>query len=285
MKPIFSYIDYRRFLRDYYNEKKLVNRNFSYRYFALRAGFSSPVFLKLVIEGKRNLSRMMIPRFSAAIGLNPKQSCYFEHLVLFNQAKTSVEKQEHYAVMVSMAGKVAERRVEIDEYGYFSQWYTPVIRELVCCSSFSGDFEKLAATVVPPIKTKEARASVDLMLRLKLIERNGDGSFRRTSAALHGSAEIAAISIRSFNRQMVERALDAIDNLPANRRHASGVTVGISARTYDVIEAEIEAFKDRIIAIANNDERTECVCQLNVQLLPLSKIMTDNDDAGGGAAG
>ncbi len=282
MKSIFTYIDYRRFLSDYYQEKKRTSRHFSYRYFALKAGFTSPVFLKLVIEGKRNLSRPMIPRFCVAIGLNPKQSCFFEHLVLFNQAKTSIEKQEHYAVMVSMIGKVAERQVEIDQYGYFSHWYTPVILELICQNGFKGDCEELAAMVLPPVKPKEARLAVDLLSRLKLVERAPDGSFHRTSAALHGSAEIAALSLRSFNRQMVERALDAIDILPADRRHASGVTAGISVRTYNVIEAEIEAFKDRIIAIANNDEGSDYVCQLNIQLFPLSRtIVRESSGAGG----
>jgi uncharacterized protein (TIGR02147 family) len=51
------------------------------------------------------------------------------------------------------------------------------------------------------------------------------------------------------------------------------VTAGISLRTYNVIEAEIEAFKDRIITIANNDEGSDYVCQLNIQLFPLSKTI------------
>jgi uncharacterized protein (TIGR02147 family) len=282
VKPIFTYIDYRRFLSDFYQEKKRTGRHFSYRYFARRAGFASPVFLKLVIEGKRNLSRAMIPRYCTALGLNPKQSCFFEHLVLFNQAKTSIEKQEHYAVMVSMIGKVAERQVEVDQYGYFSHWYTPVILELACRNGFTGDGEALAAMLLPPIKPKEARASVDLLLRLKLIERNDDGTLRRTNAALHGGAEVAVLSLRSFNRQMVERALHAIDALPTDQRHASGVTAGISMRTYNVIEAEIEAFKDRIIAIANNDEGSDCVCQLNIQLFPLSKPIVRKSGGAGG---
>ena len=284
MKSIFTYIDYRRFLGDYYQEKKRNSRHFSYRYFASKAGFASPVFLKLIIEGKRNLSRVMIPRFCAAIGLNPKQACFFEHLVLFNQAKSSIEKQEHYAVMVSMIGKIAERQVEIGQYEYFSHWYTPVILELVCQNGYKGSGADLAALVLPPIKPREARWSLDLLLRLKLVERLPDGSFRRSFAALHGCAETAAISLRSFNRQMIERALDAIDNIPAGKRHASGVTAGISRRTYDVIEAEIEAFKDRIITIVNNDEGSEQVCQLNIQLFPLSKT-TVQGAAGSGERG
>jgi uncharacterized protein (TIGR02147 family) len=193
-----------------------------------------------------------------------------------------VEKQEHYTIIVSMIDKVSERRVELDQYEYFLHWYTPVIRELICRTGFTGDWDELASSVIPAIKPKEARAAADLLMRLRLIEQQRDGSYRRTAEALHGSAETAAMSLRSFNRQMVERALSAIDVMPAESRHASGITAGVSVQTYNVIEAEIEAFKDRIIAIANKDDKTECVYQLNIQLFPLSKKACPENGAAGG---
>ncbi len=41
MENIFQYIDYRKFLSDYYNEKKRADRRFSYRAFAMSAGLKS----------------------------------------------------------------------------------------------------------------------------------------------------------------------------------------------------------------------------------------------------
>ncbi len=51
MRSIFEYIDYRRFLSDYYNHKKETSRTFSYRYFAEKAGLTSPSFLKHALPG------------------------------------------------------------------------------------------------------------------------------------------------------------------------------------------------------------------------------------------
>jgi len=231
MKPIFSYIDYRRFLHDFYEEKKRNTRHFSYRYFAARAGVTSPVFFKLVFEGKRNLSTSMVSRFAAALGLNPKESTFFAHLVRFNQARTALEKQEHYSVLVAMMGNVAERQLEKDHYEYFSHWYTPVVRELICSNGFRGDVAALAASVRPGIRPKEAKAAIDLLLRLRLVERKADGTYSQTAAALHGGGEIASLGLRAFNRQMVERALESIDSVPVEQRHVSGITAGISRQT------------------------------------------------------
>jgi uncharacterized protein (TIGR02147 family) len=69
---------------------------------------------------------------------------------------------------------------------------------------------------------------------------------------------------------MVALAEDALDRFPIDERNISSVTMGISRPCYDVIVAELAAFKERIIAIVNNDDASSRVYQLNVQLYPLS---------------
>ena len=55
MPPIIEYTDYRQYIADFYAERK--NRSaFTWRDFALKAKFSSAVFLKYVCEGKKNLT-------------------------------------------------------------------------------------------------------------------------------------------------------------------------------------------------------------------------------------
>ena len=54
---IFRYADYRSFLRDYFVSQKKAIPGFSYRLFAQKAGFASPAFFKLVVDGKKNLSK------------------------------------------------------------------------------------------------------------------------------------------------------------------------------------------------------------------------------------
>ena len=53
MNKIYTYTDYRKFVKDYYLSKKKSIRRFSYRSFSEKAGFSSPNFIKLVIDGKK----------------------------------------------------------------------------------------------------------------------------------------------------------------------------------------------------------------------------------------
>ena len=112
MKPIFEYIDYRQYLKDYYNESKATMTYFSYRFFAQRAGLNSPILLKLVFDGKRNLSRKSTEKFIKGLNLKEKEAVYFSNLVRFNQAKVVGEKQVYYRVLRSMARMTPQYLIE-----------------------------------------------------------------------------------------------------------------------------------------------------------------------------
>ena len=87
MKPITEYQDYRRYMRDFYEEKK--KSGFTWREFSKGAGFASPSYLKLVSEGKSTLSRVGLPRVANAMGLSGFERTYFEKMVEFGNATNS----------------------------------------------------------------------------------------------------------------------------------------------------------------------------------------------------
>ncbi|MBN1306681.1 MAG: TIGR02147 family protein [Chitinispirillaceae bacterium] len=282
MKPLFKYIDYRVFLEDFYHDKKRSMRCFSYRYFAQKAGVKSPIFLKQVIDGKRNLTRRMIEQFIPALNFNKKEALFFKNLVLFNQAKNAVEKQEHYSVMLSMMDYVNEHQITADQYLYFEKWSTGVIRELICLYDFKDDCELIAGSLRPPIKTGDVKKAIALLLRLKLVARQNDGTYRQTNAAIISSDPMVALARRSFNSEMLTLARNANEAVLPEERNISGITMGISKACYDVLLAEMAAFKERVKVIVNQDERSSRVYQLNLQLFPLSRDVAEIPAAGKG---
>jgi uncharacterized protein (TIGR02147 family) len=271
MKPVFQYIDYRLFLRDYYKEKKATTRHFSYRYFCGKAGISSPVFLKLVMEGKSNISVEMIDKFARALALNKQESRFFKHLVQFNQARTAEEKQDHYAVLVTMSNNVSRYVLGSEQFEYLSKWHNVVIRELVCQHDFKDNFSALASSIVPPISKREAESSVKLLVRLGLIIKQPDGRYRQIDRALATNREVAGPAIRAFNKTMIDLARRSVDAIENTERNVSGMTVGVSKASYDVLCAEIESFKDRVASIVHNSAEVDSVYQLNLQLFPVAR--------------
>lgn len=280
MNAIFSYINYRLFLKDYYEEQKKNSRVFSYRYFSQKAGINSPNFLKQIIESKRNLTSLTIDKFITALKFNEKEGLFFRHLVLFNQAKSAHDKQQHYKVMLSLMHTVKEQRLSALQHEYYNHWYVPVIRELVSLYNFNGDYKALAAAVVPSIGVREARFAVRLLKNLGMIEQASDGTYRQTAAAIVSNSSVARMAVRSFNRAMLRNAEHALDTVPVDERQIYGVTVGVSKECYDVLAAEMAAFRDRVVSIVNNDKNSDRVYQLHLQLFPLGKVPDSNDETG-----
>lgn len=270
MLSVFHFIDYRKFLDCYYKEHKKKTRYFSYRYFANKTGINSPSFLKQIIDGKRNLTSPVIDKFSSALKLTPKEATYFRNLVLFNQAKTSGEKQEHYAVLRSMAGGVKESVLNVDQFDFFANWYTPVIRELICLHDYREDYKQLAASLLPPIMPSEAKKAVQLLLRLGLVEQCADGRFEQKDSSVIAEESIVSMAVRSFTKTMLDHSKNIMDVVGKEHRHVSGVTIGISQESYAVLAAEIDAFKDRVKIIVNHDQESSQVYQLNLALFPVS---------------
>lgn len=284
MQPVFEFIDYRKYLAAYYEGKKLTFPHFSYRYFSQKLGINSPSFLKHVIDGRRNLTPRMVERFSKALDHTVRESRYFRNLVLFNQAKTSGEKQEHYNVLRTMTGFVKEEVLGTDQFDYFSEWYTPVIRELVCMHDFKNDYAKIASFVNPPVKTADVRNSIALLLRLKLIELNSDGTYRQCSTALVADGTVTSLAVRSFTRSMLQLSISALEQFDKPERHVSGLTMGISEEAYKLLVDEIEAFKDRVKIIVNHDNGGTRVYQMNIGMFPVSQDLGGSVSPDGGEA-
>lgn len=276
MKKIYTYNDYRFYLRDYYEHMKKSTSFFSYRYFSSKADIKSPVFLKQVIEGKRNLTANTTEKFIKALNLSDKEETFFRYLVRFNQAKTSEEKQEHYAVLISMNEYVVENKLRVEQYTYFDRWYYAAIRELVTLFDFKDNHELLAQMLRPSITTKQARDAVSLLLSLSLIYKDTEGRYRQSDSAITGGTDILNAVRRKHNSDMVERALYANREISPSERNVSGVTMGVSSGCYDMIVAEIQNFKERVKTIVSGDLNSSRVYQLNVQLFPLSEqVPTD----------
>jgi uncharacterized protein (TIGR02147 family) len=274
MKSIFEYIDYRKYLKDFYADSKSTKKYFSYRYFARKARLNSPILLKMVIDGKRNLSRKTIDKFIAGINLPEKESIYFRTLVLFNQARSVREKQEHYHALRALFKMVPQHLIEDGQFGYFDKWYFSVLREGLCHRDFKDDWDRIASCVRPRITATEAKEAVAWLLGHDFLKITKQETYERSQRAITTRSEVSSSTVRNFNRKMIQLAGQSLDDFPINKRFATGLTIGVSEQAYQMLVADIEAFRDRVVQFVNSAEGADRVYQMNIQLFP---VMLDSD--------
>ena len=270
-KSVFEFIDYRKFLEYHYQEKKKRSPKFSYRYFAMKAGITSPSFLKMVIDGKRNLTSAMVEKFCKALDLGAKECKYFTNLVHFNQAKTAREKQDYYLALRTMGNLVQEEVLRVHQYDYFDKWYTPILRELICLGDFQDNFELIGRSVEPAISALDAKGALQLLLKLGLVTRKEDGWYAQTKKAVTADDSVTSMALRTYQEYALDHAKLAMHNQDKKARHISTMTLGVSASAYGAMVEEIQAFKDRIKALVHRDEASSRVYQFTLALFPVTK--------------
>jgi uncharacterized protein (TIGR02147 family) len=274
MDAIFAYTDYRKFLFDYYEHRKSLNPSFSYQLLSDKAGFSNRGFLHNVITGSKNLSKSSAVKLSQALKLKSMEADYFENLVSFNQSKNLRERNYFFdklnSIKSNQQGTATMRETRKEQYEFYAAWHISVIRSLIDMHGFKNDYNRLAKDVFPAIKPKEAKKAVLILEKLGMIKKKKNGSYAVTEKTITAGREIVQLGLQNFHLQTMELAKRALQELPREKRNISGLTLGISANTYNEMCKEIEAFQTRLLAMAEADCNAANVYQLNFNFFPVS---------------
>jgi uncharacterized protein (TIGR02147 family) len=271
---VFDYLDYRAFLRDYYVEQK-AKRQLSYRRFSQEGGLRSPNYLKLVIDGQRNLSDATTRRLAQAVGLTGDARQYFLELVRFNQARSSGARDEAYEKLTGFHRYQAAHKLEQAHAAYHSTWYLPAIRELAASRAFRADPAWIAAHLKPAITKREAKQALAVLLELGLLQLDDRGRVKLGQALVSTGPETRGLHIARYHREMIGRAARAIDDHPASERDISSLTLCVGADGLRRIKERIQRFRRELVDLAVLDDAPRQVIQVNFQLFPLSEVCED----------
>lgn len=271
---IFDYTDYRKYLRDYYENRKAVDRSFTVRYIAENVGFKSASFFCQLMSGRSNMSPELANKFSEFIGFNKKESDYFETLVSYNQAKNHPQKKKLFEKLIGFKQSKI-RTIDSDLYEFYDKWYYNAIRELLFFYPFSGNFQDLAKILNPSISPAEAQKAVALLDQWGLIKKEASGRYVRSdNQSITTGMEAQSFYINNYQHAVLDLAKEALDRFPRDERSLSTLTISLSPGGYNKIESEIHLFRRRMLIIAEEDSRENRVYQMNIQLFPMTNVMT-----------
>ena len=270
MKSIFAYNDYRQYLKDHFEDQKVRKPAFSHRFLLRKMGVTSSGFLANILSGRRHLPATHVSRLATALGLGKKGGRYFETLVAFNQAKKVGDKTALFQELVQQ--KPAEfKLMDGLQLKLFSTWYYVAIRELVFFFPMREEYESLARKLVPPIRPAEARAAVQDLLEIDLLERDGRGYLRQKQMALSTGDEVRSVHAAKYQRATMDLAKEAIDRVHHKDRDISTLTLTLSDRSFQAAVDEVRALRKRLLKLAVDETAPDRVFQCNLQLFPLSR--------------
>lgn len=271
MRPIYMYNDYRQFLKDRYAELKQTQASFSYRYFSKKAGFASPNFLKLVMDGQRNLSADGAHKFAQALKLGVKESRFFEILVQYNQSSEGAQKQSCYEQMLAFGDYRKAHHLVGAQYAYLKHWYYPAIVELAQLKKFKEDPQWIATELGGNVSVRDVREAIQVVESIGLLQRNDDGKLIPGHAALTTGPEAVSLAAYSYHKQILELAKEAVDGQSPSDREFGAITMAASPAQLTKLKDMIRDFRRTVVNyLSTPDEAADAVYQFSVQLFALT---------------
>ena len=272
LPEVYSFLDHRDFLREWFETKRTLSKAFSYRTFAKKAGFASHAFLSEVIQGRRNLSAESAEKCLPALSLSGEAARYFLLLVRYGQETHLDKRQDLLAELLRLQASRAIARVSGAQSEYFTHWLNVAVREVAVFSRL-GTPERMADLFQPPARPEEVRHALELLERLKLLRRAGSGAWDYAAPRLT-PGDVPPEILRSLKRQMMLLALDRLDQAASPDTHLSAVTVSVSRKRLARISEILEKARREILAeTATDEDPADQVLQVNLQMFPLTSSL------------
>lgn len=274
---VFEYTDYRKYLKEAFEERRLRNSAFSVSAFLRKAGFgvNSRGYFKLILEGRRNLSPHTLLGFAQALGLEAKESMYFENLVYYNQSKTPKEREFYFGrLSASAEGNESKEFVLLkSQHTYYSHWYMVAVRQLVGLEDFREDTAWIAAQLRNKITPEQAQEALDHLTRIGLLRRDPQGQLIQSELYVKYAGGTFSEAHRKYQDQMLDRAKESLYEDDYSERYISSVTLSCSRAQMDDLKAVIDRFRDEAFrVISSRKETPDTVFQMGVELFQLTPI-------------
>jgi uncharacterized protein (TIGR02147 family) len=243
--------------------------------FAEMAGFSSSSFFKLIIDGKRNLTKESASKIVSVLKLNEQAAGFFEAMVFFLQAKTIEEKKQSLAMMDKYRKRNRPEKLLPKEYDYLKNWYYCVIREMAELPDFVADPEWIVKNSLYPIAKKDAAAALRFLFDTGFLSLDEHGKARKkektlVAAEIEKQNEFATI-MRNYHLSMLRLAEKAVGDLPKAERSVTNSTLSLSKNGYETALERIAQLNYELLELAKTDTNADQIYQVNINVFPFLK--------------
>lgn len=241
-------IRFRLWLQRQFTDRCKRNPRYSLRAFA-RALAIDHSSLSQILSGKRVLSKQATQSLCSKLSTTP------EELRGFGLIERTGAEEEYF-------------QLDVDSFSAISDWYHAAIMELTFTKGFKADPKWIARKL--SITVEEAKVAVERLIRLGLVK-SENGSLIKTSRQLTNQSSInTSAAHREFQKQVVEKALLAIEECESEEKDITSMTMAIDESNLEKARELTRKYRRDLCALLEDGTQTR-VYNLGIQLYPISK--------------
>jgi uncharacterized protein (TIGR02147 family) len=179
--------------------------------------------------------------------------------------------------LVERKGNVGLKKLMINDaqIAYYTKWYYIAIRELMTTPYFREDAEWIASRLNPSVSADEVRVALNHLESLGMVKRSTDGKLKVEQNWVSTGDEVKSVLVREFHKNMIEQGKGSMENVVSQLRDISALTFGVSQDNVIKLKELLSLFRKELLAISEQNLDPNLIYQLNLQLFPLSKNLSE----------
>jgi uncharacterized protein (TIGR02147 family) len=254
----YDELEFRFWLQNQFSRRCKKNSKYSLRAFArlLRMDASS---VSQILLGKRKVSIKLIKSICEILCANPtlidKFSEQSKKRFTINSGLPPTQQQS-YSLLSQ------------DAFNMISDWYHVAILELFSIPNFEGTVSACAKAL--NISNTQAKIAVERLMRLDLLKSHNGKIARSKMLITNFKPGMTSSAHKLLQRQILQKALDAIDNVDSSEKDITCMTMAVDSRKLMEARELITKFRREMSRFLENGKRNK-VYQLAIQLYPISK--------------
>lgn len=273
-----TYTDFRQFLKDVYQYRRKTEstgmRQYSYSAFSAAADIKSPNYLKLIIEGRRNLSDDMIVRFAKALRLHKSEAEEFRALVHYGQETEPIQRNQYLKELADLRARRAFASGEINQVAWdkvpgWMGWVLYAMSEQYGVSFDPDELYRLVRAKTSP---------EDISGELKRLMDNGDlklqgGQVVKGRDLIESPQELPVEMIRKLQAELIYLGIESLFKDSPKDREFGALTMAMTQQEFEQVRFELRQLRKRIqkdLMVKRQSSKGERVYQINIQLFPIT---------------
>lgn len=267
MLNLLQYDDYRSYLKDELVRRVQENPRYSLRAFA-RDLKVSPQRLSFILNRKKGLSGDAAALIAYKLGLSDEEKSFFCDMVALAHVKSQeAKKMIALRMQKSRGGPNRYQTLALEAFRVISDWYHYALLELTTTKNFKSDVNWIARRL--GISVHEVKQAIERLKALDLLEETASGKLKQTGENLTTTHDIPSDAIRSFNKQILTKALEALSQQTVEERDFTTITVSTSPRQLKKAKELIRDFRRSLAEHLESGDKTE-VYTFSMQLFRLT---------------
>ncbi len=274
------YSDFRQYLQDFFKFKLFEHRNsfstYSYKTFSAAADIKSPNYLKLIIDGERNLSPETARKFARALGLDREGADEFLLLVEYGQAHDPLERNRHLKTLNEFRVRRRIKHGEITEekMDRAPTWVSWVIHTLVDQKNANFSVESLRDLLQGRVSSDDIRRTLQQLFDTQALQHDHETGKLKKGLVPPSQEDMSPEMIRKIQSELMYLGMESLINGRPSEREIGTLTVCLTEAEFEKLKFEFRHLRKRILKdalIAREQAPGDRVYQLNIQLFPLTK--------------